>query len=103
MDTTTTPTAAPRFIRDGNLFFVMPDPKKKKKTLHRVFKWLLTLVILGVVALLVWIYLVPMITANTVWAPAAAPSMASETARQLASLARRTSRFRRALKSLSNG
>ena len=44
----------------------MPDPKKKKKTLHRVFKWLLTLVILGVVALLVWIYLVPMITANTV-------------------------------------
>lgn len=38
---------------------------------------------------------VPIMTAKTVWAPAAAPSMASETARQLASFARRTSRFRR--------
>ena len=46
---------------------------------------------------------VPIITANTVCAPAAAPSTASETARQLASFASRTSRCNRALKSLSNG
>lgn len=34
--------------------------------MQRVLKWLLTLVIIGVVALLVWMYLVPMITANAV-------------------------------------
>lgn len=44
----------------------MPDHKKKKRTLKRVLKWLLTLVILGVVALIGWIYLVPMITADAV-------------------------------------
>lgn len=44
----------------------MPDQKKKKKTLKRVLKWLLTLVIIGIVALIAWIYLVPTITANAV-------------------------------------
>jgi len=44
----------------------MPDHKKKKKTLKRVLKWLLTLLILGVVALIGWIYLLPMITADAV-------------------------------------
>ncbi|NLI21659.1 MAG: HlyD family efflux transporter periplasmic adaptor subunit [Clostridiales bacterium] len=44
----------------------MPDHKHRKKTLLRTLKWLLTLLILGVVGLLAWIYLIPMITADAV-------------------------------------
>ncbi|HPS82056.1 MAG TPA: efflux RND transporter periplasmic adaptor subunit, partial [Candidatus Limiplasma sp.] len=44
----------------------MPDQKKKKKTIQRVLKWALTLAVLGVVALVVWSELLPMILANAV-------------------------------------
>jgi len=46
---------------------------------------------------------VPIITANTSALPAAAPSTASDTARQLASLAMRTSRSSRRARSRSSG
>ena len=44
----------------------MPDQKKKKKTLKRVLKWVLALVAVALAGLIVWIYLVPMITSNAV-------------------------------------
>ena len=44
----------------------MPDHKKKKKTLVRVLKGLLWLILIGVIGLVVWMYLIPMITADAV-------------------------------------
>ena len=44
----------------------MPDHKKKKKTLARVLKGLLWLILIGVIGAAAWMYLIPMITADSV-------------------------------------
>ena len=44
----------------------MPDQRKRKKGLKRALKWSLTLAVVALAGLMVWMYVVPMVTANAV-------------------------------------